>query len=370
MEEFPPKPVKLDNTVKYQVAGQEPESGGLKPVQLRTFTLQMGVMMSSGVPIDKALETIAETGSGAMSAAGREILLKITHGHSLSEAMAGMAWAFPKPYVASVEAGERSGRLIHCLFRLNASLERGETLRSKVRQAFAYPAAVTAVSGGLIAFLLYYMFPKFADVFAQSDQPLPFLTKFILGLSSNVAIPLLLLLVLTNLFVAVYSAKDETFLWRVRAFLIYDTPILGTINRKVAISEVCHELAGIVEAGLPLATALRLLAEAPRGDIRLSRALSRSYKAVRAGTGFAESLRGEAVIPSLIPSILMVAAETGRMAEWLEWIGKILEMEAEASVNTMVDFLEPIILAALGACVALITLAAFLPIYQIVSVQF
>ncbi|MGE0488702.1 MAG: type II secretion system F family protein [Vulcanimicrobiota bacterium] len=352
-----------------QVVGVEENSLRLSLDQCRLFTVQLSVLLGAGVPLARALESLCRAEMNALREAAEVLYERVTAGHMLSQAMRRLPRAFDRPYVAMIEAGEKSGQLQSCLTALAHRLETRQALVGRIRQALAYPAAVTLTSLLMLGFLLYYMFPRFVEVFAQSGLDLPLLTRVVMALSSNVLVPLVTLVVLIETVVILLSDSTGGRLSGLRSWLLYQTPVLGALNRKASLAQTCQDLGGLVEAGVPLSNALDFVARQPRSDLALSAALSRVQEGVVGGDSLASSFGQEPVFPLLLTSSVAVAEESGELPMWLDRVRRNLALEVDLGVAFLMELVEPLTLGLLGIGVAIIVLAAFLPIYQMVTVN-
>ena len=335
---------------------------------LRLFTLQMATMLNSGIPLLQCLETLENLGGPTGRVAISKLREQVLNGHSLSQGMKNLKPVFDETYISLVEASEQSGRLDRGFHSLALRVERAANVRSRLWQALTYPAVVSLVSLSMLAFLLYYMFPKFADIFAKSGQELPLLTKAIMSFSNH-SLPIFLALILSVQLAVFWTRESEKGQSAFRAWLLYETAWLGDINRKIGLSELSHDLSMMLNAGCGLSKVLQFAAKQARGDRKLSRALKHVHEAVVEGDSLSDALAQQGVFPQMMVVGASVGMETGRLTEWLDRSAESLEFEVSLRLETLTDLLEPIILGVLGVGVGVVVLAAFLPIYNMISVN-
>lgn len=337
--------------------------------RLRLFTLQMGVMLGAGIPLLKALNALRSAEFPDLARVADALHDLVHGGHSLSSAMSRLPKAFSPSYLSLVQASEKSGQLGASFQTMAARLERQETRGNRFRQALAYPAMVTFVSLGMLCFLLYYMFPKFAEVFSSTGMELPALTRVVMALSSHTLVPLAVGVLLLQLALHLWRDPEQGRGARVRAWVLYRAPVLGPLNRKAAIGHLCQDLGAMLEAGIPVADALAFVARQPRDDLELGAALKRVHTQLVGGDALNAAMAEEPVFPSLLVSAVAVGCDTGTLDRWFAYISDTLEMEVDLSLSRLTELIEPLTLGVLGVGVGLILMAAFLPIYQMVTVN-
>ncbi len=153
----------------------------LRPAEFLVFNQEFITLLKAGLPIIKTLELLAERAPGAFRDVLGRVRDAIRGGASIAEALSAHPTHFPELYVASVRAGERSGNLTEILSRYVAYYRRVLAVRKKIVQAIAYPGFLLAVGFAVIGFLLLYVLPTFAQVYAEAQKDLPALTRVLLG---------------------------------------------------------------------------------------------------------------------------------------------------------------------------------------------
>ena len=150
---------------------------------LLVLTQELSALVSSGLPLDRSLATLAELADNPeMKRIISEVLHAVQGGKSLAEAM-GQHRVFPPLYVNMVRAGEIGGFLETVLQRLAEYLERAQELRDEVRSALTYPVLLTFAMSVSILFLLLYVLPRFSALFADMGKALPLQARIVLGAS-------------------------------------------------------------------------------------------------------------------------------------------------------------------------------------------
>src|SRR5512142_2541232 len=152
--------------------------------ELATFTQQLANLLTSGMPLTVALNSMTHLESKGISAdVSKELKQDVMEGRSLSDSMAKQPRIFSDLYVNMVRAGEASGALVEVLRRMADHFERFAQVQSKFTSALIYPAFVGVVGVGIMFFFMTYMLPKFLSIFEDINVPLPFLTRCLIAIS-------------------------------------------------------------------------------------------------------------------------------------------------------------------------------------------
>src|SRR5437016_42693 len=152
--------------------------------ELATFTQQLANLLSSGMPLTVALNSMTHLESKGISAdVSKELKQDVMEGRSLSDSMAKQPRIFSDLYVNMVRAGESSGALVEVLRRMADHFERFATVQSKFTSALIYPAFVSTVGVAIAFFFMSYMLPKFMTIFEGMNVPLPMMTQILVGIS-------------------------------------------------------------------------------------------------------------------------------------------------------------------------------------------
>ena len=158
----------------------------MKAAELALLTLQLSTLVQAGLPLEEALEAVAKQSAkrrvaGLLSA----VRSRVMEGHALATALGQFPKAFPELFRATVAAGERSGHLGHVLEQLAAYTQARQASRQKIQMALVYPLILMLASVVIVGFLLGYVVPDVVKIFVDSGQPLPWLTRALIGLSDG-----------------------------------------------------------------------------------------------------------------------------------------------------------------------------------------
>jgi general secretion pathway protein F len=343
-----------------------PWSRSLSAAQLSLLTRQLATLLDSGLTLEQALAALIEEAEAPLM---REVLTgvkaELMAGASLAAALGSQARSFPEFYCALVQGGEESGALPTVLQHLADYLDARQALRQKTGLALLYPVLVAVVALAIVTGLLVYVVPQVVQVFKQSRQALPLLTRALIGLSDflRAAWPYLLL-VFIAISSTVHLALRRPELRRRWHALLLGLPWLGALVRGVDTSRFASTLAILVAGGVPL---LGALASAARvmGNTVMRAAVERAIERVREGVSLARALGETRAFPPLLVHLVASGEKSGKLEQMLGRAAHLETRALERRLAVFLTLLEPLMILAMGAAVLLIVLAILLPIIEI-----
>jgi len=345
---------------------RQPWARGLSAAELSLLTRQMATLLDSGLTLEQAIAALMEEAEAPLT---REVLggvkAEIMAGASLAAALGSYARSFPEFYRALVHGGEESGALPVVLQHLADYLDARQALWQKTSLALLYPILVTTVALAIVTGLLVYVVPQVVQVFQQSRQALPWLTRGLIGLSDflRAAWPYLAAAAAAGAFAAHRALRRPALRRRWHALLL-GVPWLGPLVRGVNTSRFASTLAILVAGGVPL---LGALASAARvmGNAVMRDAVERTIARVREGVSLARALGETRAFPPLLVHLVASGEASGKLEQMLSRAARLETQALERRLAVFLTLLEPVMILVMGAVVLLIVLAILLPIIEI-----
>lgn len=341
----------------------------LPQAQVLSFTRSLAGLLSSGVPLSRALSVIErETVHANAREVWSDIHARVRNGDALADAMGAQQGVFPSVFIAMVRAGEAGGFIDVVLDQVATYIDRQRDLRGRIMAALAYPCLLAVIATSVVGFLLVWFIPRFADLFASFDQELPLLTQWVQAVSFALVNHGLIILVLLALLIIglrmVLLQPRGLLLWEHWRLLL---PLMGPVTAALARVRFCRMLGTLLGAGVPLLSALQVSRET-LGNQLLSDGLEEAIDAVRQGEALSRALHG---IPLLLPASALetigVAETSGRLSEELIRIADSGEVELDRRLRTMVALVEPLLLLGMAIVVGTIVIGMLMPIFDLWS---
>ena len=342
--------------------------GGIKSKDVAIFTRQFSVMIDAGLPLVQCLEIL---GSQQDNATFQKVLLGVRQdvegGSSLADAMKKHPPAFDDLYTNMIAAGEAGGILDTILKRLAIYIEKAVKLRSQVKSALIYPAAVVSIAGLVVGVILWKVIPTFAALFAGLGAQLPLPTRLVIA-ASNWFVRLLPFLVVGSIagvvllrrYYATYKGR------RVIDGLLLRLPVLGGLLQKISVARFCRTLATLMASGVPILDGLEITARTA-GNAIIEDAIMVTRKSVEGGQTLAQPLKTTGVFPSMVVQMISVGEQTGALDVMLSKIADFYEDEVDTAVGNLMTLMEPVLILFLGTVVGGIVISMYLPIFDLIN---
>ncbi|MFG6179528.1 type II secretion system F family protein [Halomonas sp. THAF12] len=344
--------------------------GRIKPRDTMLFARQMATMIRAGVPVMQAFQVVAESmKKPAMRALVQELMNEVAAGASFSEALRRHPHDFDRLFCNLVEAGEQSGSLDRMLERVATYKEKVESIKSRVKKALWYPAAVIAVGVGVTALLLIKVVPQFEGLFRGFGAELPAMTRMTIQLSELAQqywLSALGTTVIAILLIRASIKRSDTFAYRMHA-LSLRIPIVGDILDKSCVARYSRTLATTFAAGVPLVEALETAAGAT-GNKVYERAVHQVRDDVATGQQLHFAMRITERFPALAVQMVGIGEEAGALDAMLNRVADYYEEEVDNQVDALTSLLEPFIIVVLGLLVGGLVISMYLPIFELGTV--
>ncbi|HCS55207.1 type II secretion system F family protein [Rubinisphaera sp.] len=342
--------------------------GKVKAKKLCAFTRQLSTLQDAGLPILRSLrilESQAKPGPLKNSLIG--VIDDVESGNTLSEAMARQPKAFDNLYVNMVKAGEAGGALEVILQRLAEFKEKSQSLKRKVQGAMIYPVSVITVAAGIVGFIMYFIIPKFKEIFLGFGIDLPAITVLLITISDIVVTYFYLIPAIPFAFILMLKIirKNKTGAY-VTDWMALKIPILGLILKKSTTARTCRTLGTLIASGVPILEALSISRDTA-GNHVFRNAFDHIYAAIREGESMAVPLKETGIVDDIVVNMVDVGEETGALDNMLYKVADVYEEEVEVLVEGLINMLEPIMVVVLGLIVGFIVIALFYPLIQLMN---
>jgi len=332
---------------------------------LMAMTSQLAIMTKAGIDVAGAIQSLArQCPNPALKQALEGVHQNIMSGKPVSAALKNQKHVFGEAYVASVAAGEASGRLAEVLSRL-AAMERAELKQQAARRALmAYPLVLAVVSALVILGLMFFVLPQFAGVFDQFGMTLPTITQVLLGISHELRSR-------WWLWIGIGLAAGIGF----RAWLkspagkqtwdrfLINGAVIRSVTRSMTTGRAFRLLGIMIDSGVPLIEALRLTRSS------ISNSLFRDLfdhleQEVLNGRPLAEALATAPFVPNGATEMVSTAERTGTLGMVTQVIGEFYEEEGETRLRELATMIEPLVIVVMGVVVASVVLSVMLPMFE------
>ncbi len=338
--------------------------------ELINFTLQLSVMVDTGVPLSEALHALAEqTFSDPFVAVLKAVDNDVTGGKDISACFERYPRVFPHYYISLVRASEISGTMGPMLRKLADYLVSQRETGKKVKGALVYPGFMMVMSIGVTIFLLTAILPKFTSIFASRKAALPMPTQVLMAISGSLIHFWYLWIVgvaaiAGGIFFLLRTPTGQ----RVADGLKLKLPIFGPMFHKLYLSRSLSTMGTMISSGVQMLDCLAIvkdvsgnaLYQAMWEDVRLK---------VQNGAQLSEPLLKSSLVPKSIAQMITSGEKTGELPNVLNRISAYMEEDLRTAIKTATQFIEPVMIGLMGGLIGGVAIAMLMPILTISKVM-
>ena len=339
----------------------------IKPKDIAIFTRQLATMMKAGVPLLQSFDIVGRGNSNAsVTKLLNDVRTDVETGTSLSAAFRKYPLYFSALYCNLVEAGEAAGILEALLDRLAVYMEKTEAIKSKIKSALMYPAAVVVVAFVVVAVIMIFVIPAFKSVFSSFGADLPAPTLFVMAISEVFVAYWWLIFggIGGSIYFFMQAWQRNVKMQRFMDRALLKVPVFGVLIEKSCIARWTRTLATMFAAGVPLVEALDSVGGAA-GNSKFADATEKIQQEVSTGTSLTAAMTNANLFPTMVLQMCAIGEESGSVDHMLGKAADFYEAEVDEMVAGLSSLMEPIIIVFLGTLIGGIVVAMYLPIFKL-----
>lgn len=333
------------------------------------FTRNLSVMISSGIPLSRAIKNISfQTDKKKFASILNEIHASIQAGNSFADGLAKYPGIFNDLFTNMVRVGETSGNLEEVLNILAVQIEKEYELTSKVKGAMTYPAVILVAMVGIGVIMLTYVLPKLTGVFTEMKVELPASTRFIIALSDAlrnhsllIGVGFVSLIIFLKFFLMTKAGKMSA------SFLAINIPVVSNIVIKVNCSRFARIYSSLLKSGVSVVESLRIISDTLT-NYYYKDAIDDSVTKIQKGIVLSGIIsKYPKIFPILVVQMIEVGEETGKTEEILLKLAEFYEDEVSQISKNMSSIIEPVLMVIIGSAVGFFAISMFQPMYSIMD---
>ena len=312
-----------------------------------------------------ARSRLSERAPTPVSECDQKLSQSVAGGSPLGVGLKNQGKVFPWVWVNLVEVGEATGRLPESLEEIAKYQESATRIKGKILTAFFYPAILSCAVVGALAFLLIFIVPKFAEIFAQQNMTLPAITQVVINLSNIVRNQAyLLLLAFVPFIILGYLVKTSPQIRLSFDFFRLNVPMFGPLLVQITVVRFSRALSTLLKSGVQILQALEICGRLVE-NAYMEAGIKEVIKRVRTGQGLGAQLEARKLFPVFMTQLVTVGEETGQIDKFLDLLGAYYEERVDAFLARLTSMLEPIMLVFMGGIIGVIVVSMFLPIIEL-----
>lgn len=337
----------------------------ISPEEINLFTRQLVTLQKAGLPVLLSMDALKkQTTNDHFKSVIQQVMADIEAGNSLSAALSNHPNIFNELYVNMVKAGESAGTLDDMLERLAQLGEDEVLMRSRVKSAMRYPLIVVVTLAAAFFVIVGFVIPRFGALFSGFKVKLPLPTRILLGLSAFVKQLwfLVLILCIAGLygFTKFINSNAGKPIWDNFKLKVY---VFGQLNLMIIMSRFCRVTAVLLKSGLPILYILELVKKTV-GNAIVERSIEQIKSSVAEGKGISDPMKVSRLFPPMVVQMVAIGEETGKIDELLLRVADYYDSQVEYALKNLTTLIEPILIFFLGLMVLVMSLAIFLPMWN------
>jgi len=346
-----------------------PQRQSINTREFLVFNQELATLLKAGMPLVQSLDLLKRrVTSPVFRSVLDDVHEKVRSGTALSDAFDAHGELFPRVYMASLLAGERSGNLDAVLRRFVEYTKIIDNVKRKTLSALVYPVILITLALAIVGIIVLYAVPAFSDFYSSFGADLPLVTRIIVRTSAIIRGQFVLLLAGAAGLVLLVLAWVRRPGQRAKFdHLLLGLPMLGGVARKFSTSQMARTLATLLGGGLPLVNALDIAAKSVSNRY-MARQLETVAVRVREGESFAAALDARKAFPDVAVKMAEVGESTGALQDMLNTVADFYDEEISTTMDRFVTLIEPTLLVVMGIIIASLLLAMYMPLFQLSSV--
>ncbi len=332
------------------------------------FTRQLATLIGAGLPLSQSFSTVLEqTENKKLQSIIQDVSSSIEGGKSLSESFAKHPAVFDAVFLALVGAGEMSGTLDESLQRIANQQEKDAATTSKIKGALTYPLIVLVVIFGVIAFMLFTVVPQVEKLYKDLRKELPFLTQIMVDAAGFLTHYWWVTIIVfgSGVYFLIQYLKTDAGIKMIDTVKL-NVPVFGQMFRKLYMARFTRTGQTLLSTGVSMLDTLKLTSIAVNNTI-IEKSIMRAVEKIKGGKALSVALQPEDYILPLVPQMIKIGEQSGRIDEMLGKTAQVYEDELDEQIRNISTSIEPILMVILAVVAGSMVAAILLPIYSLVN---
>ncbi len=357
-------PVSINEILTAQKKRRKSARKRIKSADLAAMCWQLSTMLEGGIPVTTGLDTVGEDIDNLqLKRILEEISEKVKKGQPLSESIAEYPKVFSQLACAMIMAGETSGNLAEATQKLAQHFDSRDKLAKRVKGAMVYPIFVFSFITLIVIFIMAFIVPRFQVIFNQMGNKLPAFTQGFLNFSNFLKYNAFYIvgLVAATVIASVLVSRTPKGHYTISR-IVLRLPLFGKILSQSFLTTFCRTMATMLTSGVSVLEALDILSGMTENDV-IKSAVNRTREQIVSGSNISLSIAAAGFFPNMMIKMMQVGEESGSMPLVLERASAHYERKVDSTITTVMSMLEPIMIVTVGAIVAVVVVALYLPIF-------
>lgn len=332
------------------------------------FTRQLATLIGAGLPLAQSLQTALEqTQNKKMQVIIQQITSSVEGGKTLCDSFSKYPAIFDQVFLSIVGAGEASGTLDKSLQRIADQQEKDAAMMSKIKGALTYPIIVLVVIFLVIGFMMFTVVPQVEKLYIDLKKDLPFLTQAMVNTSKFAASFWWLIIIILGVcaYFFRYYIKTDSGKRMGDSFKLH-VPLFKDMFQELYMARFLRTGQTLLGSGVTMLDMLKITSKAVNNSV-IEEGIMRAAEKVRGGKALSTALSSEKFIMPLVPQMINIGEQSGRIDEMLGKTAQVYEDQLDEQVRTISTAIEPVLMVVLAIVAGGMVGAILFPIYGLVN---
>lgn len=332
------------------------------------FTRQLSTLIGAGLPLSQSMKTILDqTQNKKLQSIVQDLSVSIDSGKTLYESFSKYPNVFDVVFLALVGAGEVSGTLDQSLQRIATQQEKDAAMMSKIKGALTYPIIVLFVIFGVLAFMLITVVPQVEKLYKDLKQTLPTLTQVMVA-AANFLVHfwwIAIIIIGVVVYLLFYYLKTDSGKKMMDIFKL-KVPLFGALFRKLYTARFMRTGQTLLGTGVSMLDMLKITGEGVNNSV-IQNSIMKASEKVKGGKALSDAIQSQDYIPTLVPQMIKIGEQSGRIDEMMGKTAQVFEDELEEQIRTISTLIEPVLMVVLAVVAGGMVAAILFPIYGLIN---
>ena len=330
---------------------------------------ELGFMINAGISLKNALlQSIDSTKNKAIKEILITSLKDIENGTSLSHSFEKYKKTISTLPAAIIGAAEIRGMVGKGFLDLALMLETIKQNQDNIKKALRMPLLSLIVLCGAFIFLILNIIPRFKQLFHKFDTNLPLPTQILLSIENVLTcygVFLIFVLIVVFLMHKYFYHFNSNYAFKFDA-IILKLPFIGNMLRIYQLGYFMNVLSKLLDSNINLNVAIMSALKSVHNNY-IQQRLLQIDTTMHKGESFYKAIKNTELFDDIILKMIKTAEESGNFEEMIKNIAHYYQNRFQKTVDSLVIYLEPLLMAVVAIFVLILALGIFMPMWNLSS---
>ncbi|MBF0309799.1 MAG: type II secretion system F family protein [Magnetococcales bacterium] len=341
----------------------------VKRTELAEALNNVSVMLKAGLPLLSAIkDAVVEHENPTLSRVGKELVMRIEGGATLAEAARAYPRVFPDTMTFLFRLGEESGSLDRTIRDASEHEIKVEKIYKDVKKALTYPTIILMAVLGALLFWVISVMPTMQKLFIAMKVTLPPFTTITIATVTWILDNGLYIVV--GLFTTIASITWASKKYQPFRKVVHEVqlrlPVLKLVLVQFNLAFITAYLSLMLRSGVDVLHCLNVLSTSLPNEV-FKYKLKYVGEQILQGISLKDAFSSVEMFPRFIVRMIGVGEQSGQLSEQLDYIARDYQARMDSIVKNISNIVEPIVLGIGGTLFAILAVAMFYPLMQLVG---